>query len=252
MIDVADRQRRLGAAQRSSARYRVSIEPGSRCLRPRHCASASRHAAAARARRVLNPAMGEPSHAIGVRDRIAAKADARLAQLPRVTHPVGRDVDLADAELVALIERRRAAQRQQQHRRDARLRLAELGGDARMVMAAEHPIGPAAGGQRRFIVGDHRPSAAASQGASISWKLKGRCTPGALGAVIGHQPIERQDRSPRPAAGRHSCRRARGISAAISCTSGWSVEWSWSTLELLAHFRAVIRDWPDCRAGPPP
>ena len=73
-------------------------------------------------------------------------------------------------DLVAVVERRRAAQRQQQHRRDARLRLPDAGGDARPVVVAEHPVRPAARRQRGLVVGDQlgerraRPTAPRSAG----------------------------------------------------------------------------------------
>ena len=64
---------------------------------------------------------------------------------------------------------------------------------ARPIVIAEHPVGPAAGGQRCLIFARCiAASSGASHGASISWKLNGRCTPGRIGAIIGHQPLDRQ------------------------------------------------------------
>ena len=53
--------------------------------------------------------------------RVAAEAHARHVFLERVLDPVRRDGNVGHADFVAVIQRGRAAERQQQHRRHARL-----------------------------------------------------------------------------------------------------------------------------------
>ena len=123
--DVADRtaQDARGGA-RAGGGGASSIEPGAcasrATLRSAQSAFSGSHGAP-----VVKPAFASrvPRHRRA--HRIAAEAEAGLAQLARILHLRGRDLDVADAELVAVVDRGRAAQREQEHRRDARLRLAE-------------------------------------------------------------------------------------------------------------------------------
>ena len=85
---------------------------------------------------------------------VAADADARHVLLEGIAHLIGRDRDLMHADLVAVIQRRRSAQRQQQHRGDARLVLPDPACHPRTIVIAQHPVRPRARRQRGFVVGD--------------------------------------------------------------------------------------------------
>ncbi len=90
----------------------------------------------------------------------------------------GGDGDVGHAELVAVVERGRAAQREQQHGGGARLLGADARGEARLVVVAEHVVGPGAGGQKA-LVGRVMiwAMARAFQAVWMRWKLKGRLAP---------------------------------------------------------------------------
>src|SRR6185295_12700829 len=88
--------------------------------------------------------------------RVAAEAEVRFAQFARITYPVRRDRHVFEAELITVVYGRRAAQRQEQNGGDARLLLAKPRGDARPVMVAQNPVGPAAGRQGVLISRDER------------------------------------------------------------------------------------------------
>ena len=60
-------------------------------------------------------------------DRIAAQGEPGLAQPARILNLGRRDRDIAQAQLVSIVEGGRAAERQQQHRCDAGLGLPTLG-----------------------------------------------------------------------------------------------------------------------------
>ena len=63
-------------------------------------------------------------------------------------------VDVAQTNLVAIIDGRRATQSQQEHRGKPRLGSADPRGDARTIMIAEDPVRPAAGRQNRLVFVD--------------------------------------------------------------------------------------------------
>ena len=112
--------------------------------------------------------------------------------LERVLNLLGRNRDLVHADLVAVIQRRRSSQRQQQHRRDPRLRRPDPARDARTVVIAQHPVGPCASRKCRFILRDDFFDRARIPGGGeqreIEWQMRAR----KLLAVIGDQPLERQ------------------------------------------------------------
>ena len=85
---------------------------------------------------------------------VAPEALSRNIFFERILHAFGRDCDLLHSDLVAVVQRRGAAQRQQQHRGDAGLVDADAAGDPRLVMIAENPIGPAAARERRLVFVD--------------------------------------------------------------------------------------------------
>jgi hypothetical protein len=124
--------------------------------------------------------------------RIAAEAQPRLAQFARILHHRSRDRDVLHPDLVAVVHRRRAAQSQQQHRRDARLRRAHPARDAWAIMIAEHPIGPAAGRQRRFIVRDQHRQRAGVPRRLDQLEVEGQMHLGRSQSVIVHQLFDRQ------------------------------------------------------------
>ena len=92
---------------------------------------------------------GIPSHrGAGM---VAAGIDSGLAKLGRVADAVWRHFDVLYARFVTKIPCRCAAQRQQKHRCNARLCLADTGRDPRPIMVAEHPIRPAIRWQGRLV-----------------------------------------------------------------------------------------------------
>jgi hypothetical protein len=98
--------------------------------------------------------------------------------LERVLHAFGRNRDLAHANLLTVIDRRCAAQRQQQRRGDPSLVAPDPTRQAGAVVIAQHPIGPAAGAEARPRISAMRGSMSrAFQGEDRSAKLNGRWTP---------------------------------------------------------------------------
>jgi hypothetical protein len=87
--------------------------------------------------------------------------------------PVGRDVRLAQAEFVAVVQGRGAAQGEQEHRGQAAAGLALAAGEARLVVVAEDVVGPGAFGQGGF---EFAHEAAASRSAWSREKLNGMCS----------------------------------------------------------------------------
>src|SRR5437016_1122939 len=65
--------------------------------------------------------------------------------LDRIMGPFRRDRHLSHANLVAIVNGRSAAERQQQHRSDSRLLTSDTASDTRPVVIAEYPIRPASG-----------------------------------------------------------------------------------------------------------
>ena len=177
---------------------------------------------------------------------VAADADARHVLLEGIAHLIGRDRDLVHADLVAVIERRRAAQGQQQHRGDARLLAPDAARDPRTIVIAEHPVRPGARRQRRFVVGDDLLDRARvpqrRQQREIERQLRAgrdRCRnrrPGARAA----------DRSRRSARGRR-IRRSRGASPRSPRAPRAD---RWNSASESSRAAAGPRDnadWADCR-----
>ncbi len=107
-------------------------------------------------------------------------------------HHLGRDRDLVQAQLVAIVERRRAAQAQEQHGRDPRLGLAHAAYDARPVVVAQNPVGPGALRQRRLVV-PHDPVDRVGPPSRLQeLEVEGQVRAREVLAVVGHQPFERQ------------------------------------------------------------
>jgi hypothetical protein len=103
-----------------------------------------------------------------------------------------RDSHSADAELVAVIHCRRAAQRQQQHGGNARLRFADARRDTRLIVVSQNPVRPAAGWQSAFVVrhqlADRRRGPRRMKQLEIERQLRAA----QILSVIGHQPFDRQ------------------------------------------------------------
>src|SRR5258705_299330 len=97
------------------------------------------------------PSIGSLSRSRKVDSRIllatavAAHANAGNILFEGIAPLFGRDRYLMHADLVAVIERRRAAQGEQQHRRDAGLLAADAARNPGPVVIAEHPVRPGAG-----------------------------------------------------------------------------------------------------------
>src|SRR4029453_13138490 len=97
--------------------------------------------------------LGEPGMTCGVPlhwRAAAVSAEAVLQHIlpDRVADALAWDRNVLHSNFVAVIDGRRAAQCQQQHRSNAGLRSADATRDARPVVIAEHPVWPATGWQR--------------------------------------------------------------------------------------------------------
>ena len=87
-------------------------------------------------------------------NRIAAGTDTGLPKGPRIPDLVRRNRHIGHADFIAVIQGRRAAERQQQNSGDLRLLGPNPRRNARPVVVAEHPVGPGAIGQGRLVVFD--------------------------------------------------------------------------------------------------
>ena len=99
---------------------------------------------------------------------------------------------LREADLVAVIHRRRAPEGEEQHGGDARLRFADPGRDARLVVVAEHPVGPAAARQRLLVFLDQHGDLARVPGGLDELEVERQVRARQIGAVIGDEPLDRQ------------------------------------------------------------
>ena len=123
---------------------------------------------------------------------VTPASETGQAPLHRVLDRLGRNWHVLHADLVALVQRRRAAQGQQQHRGHASLRSADAAGHALPVVIAEHPVRPGAGRQRRLVRVDERGDVARVPGGKDQVKVEGQMQAAAAHAVVGHQPLDRQ------------------------------------------------------------
>ena len=124
--------------------------------------------------------------------RVAAEAEARLAQLARITYAIAWYRRVVEAELIAVVHGRRAAQREEQHGGDARLLLAKPSGDAWPVMVAQNPVGPAAGRQGVLIPRDQRDEIARIPRRVDERKIERKVHLVQIVAIIVHHPLDRQ------------------------------------------------------------
>src|SRR5262249_46378279 len=76
---------------------------------------------------------------------VAPQTETRKVFFERVMDPVRRDRHLSHSNLVAIINGRGAAERQQQHRSNARLFTSDSASDTRAVVIAKYPIRPPSG-----------------------------------------------------------------------------------------------------------
>ena len=127
------RERRAAAAGREQAPVEMQDRSPDPRAGPRRC---GRRRPAARAARATpgQPWPGPRVQGIGAR---------QPSRPPGSTTRSGRDHRVLETELLAHVEEGRAAQREQQHRRGARARLAAVAGAvALLVVVREHPGGP--------------------------------------------------------------------------------------------------------------
>ena len=117
--------------------------------------SGSRRRSAATASRPKTPRADRRPTALACvpdRGRSPAEAPPRHVPFKRIPHRVRRDRHIRHADLVAVVERRRPAKREEQHGREARLRRPDSAPDARPVVIAEHPVRPRPRRQVRFVL----------------------------------------------------------------------------------------------------
>lgn len=117
---------------------------------------------------------------------------ARLVALPGIAFAPGRDRHAREPDLVAVVQGRRAAKRQQQHRRHPGLWLADPRRDAGLVVVAEHPVRPAARRQRRLVLVDQRRHGLGVPARLDQLEVERQVGAREIDAVIGHQPLQRQ------------------------------------------------------------
>ena len=67
--------------------------------------------------------------------RVSSQPEARLVLLPRVLDRLGRNIDFADPDFVAVIHGGRASERQKQHGGHTRLLLTDTSADAGLIVA---------------------------------------------------------------------------------------------------------------------
>ncbi len=123
---------------------------------------------------------------------VAAHPDPRNVLLKGIAHLIRRDRDLMHADLVAVIERRRSPQGQQQHRGDARLRRPDPACHPRTVVIAEHPVWPRSRRQRFLVIGNELLDRTRAPQGRQQREVERHLRAGKIVAVIGHQPVQGQ------------------------------------------------------------
>ncbi len=123
---------------------------------------------------------------------VPADADARNVLLKGIAHLIRGNRDLMHADLVAIIKRRRAAQGQQQHRRNASLRHSRPARHPRTVVIAEHPVRPRTRRQGAFVIGDDLFNRTRAPQRRQQGEIERHLRALEVVAVIGHQPLQRQ------------------------------------------------------------
>ncbi len=186
-----DRECGLGAAQRDQAaverKHRGGIVPLDEHVRGRVVGGQREPGGAGREAGVGGVV---PLHRRA--HRIAAEPQPGDVLLPRILHPVRRDLDIAHPELVAVVHRGGAAEREEQHRRHAGLGGAHAAGDAGTVMVTQDPVRPAMWRKQRLVTLDRRGDGASLPGQLEQLEVEGEMAPRALLAVVGDQPLDGQ------------------------------------------------------------
>src|ERR1700730_10376641 len=111
---------------------------------------------------------------------------------PGILDQVRRHLDVADAEFVAVIQRWRAAQGQEQHGRDASLFRSDARRYARPVVIAENPVRPAAVRQSRLIILDQLGDVGSRPGGIQKLEVERQVRAREVLAVIGDEHFYRQ------------------------------------------------------------
>src|SRR5438105_4982988 len=124
--------------------------------------------------------------------RVAAEAKAGLAQLARIAYAIAWNRRVVEAEFVAVVHGRRAAQREEQQGGDAGLLLAKPSRDAWPVMVAQNPVGPATGRQGILILRDQREEIARIPRRVDELKVERKVHLVQIVSIIVHHPLERQ------------------------------------------------------------
>ncbi|MCY1227182.1 hypothetical protein D9M72_394440 [compost metagenome] len=137
---------------------------------------------------------GAPLHGCSL--RVATQAHAGLVLLERVLHFIDGNGDVRHADLVAVVERRRAAQREQQHGRESRHLRPDAARNAGPVVVAQHPVRLGASGQGGFVVAheavDARRLPFGRDQLEVEGKLHAFEHACGVESVVGDQARERQ------------------------------------------------------------
>jgi hypothetical protein len=123
---------------------------------------------------------------------VAPYADPRYIFLKGIAHLIWRNGDLLHADFVAIVQRRRSPQCQQQHCSHPRLGAPYPACDARPVVITQDPVGPRSGWQRALIIVNQPRNCARAPGRGQQREIEWQMRTGQVLAVVSDQSIDRQ------------------------------------------------------------
>ena len=123
---------------------------------------------------------------------VAPEPEAGHVLFEGILDALRRNGDLLHADLVAVVERRRPAQAQQQHSGNACLGGSHPGRDARAVVIAEHPVRPAAARQHRFVATDEAHDRSRAPFGLQQREIERQMQAAQILAVVTDQAVHRQ------------------------------------------------------------
>ena len=141
---------------------------------------------------LLKPALALASHRQGSSTAVPANTDSGDVALERIAHAVAGNCDLTHSQFVAVVDRGRASQSQQQHGRDGRLPFADAAGNPRSIVIAKHPVWPSAFWQGGFVVSDQRLNAPRVPANAKQREVERQVDTAEVSTVIGNQALHWQ------------------------------------------------------------
>ena len=164
--------------------------------------------------------------------RVAPQPEAGDVLAPGVLHLLGRDRHVLHAQLIAVVEGRRAAQGQQQQHRQAGLgRAAQAGRHARLVVVAQDVVGPGAGRQGRLVRVHQRADRSGVPGDAEHAEVERQVELVQVPRRSSGRGTASRSRGSRRSARAGGRRRARTCPAVLAgagrpgWTSGWAMSW---------------------------